>query len=77
MKDTNPSFLRLQRKKERGSFIANYISTVKILPLTYSKFLAVDALSNPNINCIRLIATSIAKKKKRKTRSELKTRHEK
>lgn len=57
--------LRLQRKKEREPSIANYISTVKLLPVTYSKFLAVDVLSNPNINCIKVITTSIAKKKKK------------
>lgn len=68
--------LRLRRKKEREPFIVNDISTVKLLPVTYNKFLAVKHVSFSSINCIKLITTCIAKKK-RKIRNELKTRHEK
>lgn len=57
--------LRLRRKKEREPFIVNDISTVKLLPVTYNKFLAVKHVSFSSINCIKLITTCIAKKKEK------------
>lgn len=53
MKDTNllfsrPYIFKQQKKKKGEPSIVNYISTVKLLPVTCSKFLAVNVLSNPN-----------------------------